>query len=425
MKVIADPIIEERIHIHEHPSGLRGIFVPKPGFSQNMVFFATDFGGIDTDFVPPDEVDPVHVPPGIAHFLEHVLFETETGNVSEQFSRQGAHSNAFTSHTMTAYTFSTTGDFETNFRTLLRFVQEPYFPDRVVEKERGIIEQEIKLYRDHPPSAAHDALLDSLYQELQVRIPIIGNLESIRQITPELLHRCHQTFYHPANMAVIVVGDQDPATLARIIDEEIRIQEPRPPIQRLHPEEPPAVKRREIALRMPVARPILVLGFKQPPRGTRGLPLLRQRIAGGLALELVFGRTSEFFHRNLRRNLIDEGFQYGFSAFPLFAHALIAGDTPDPDALRQEILGTIARTIDAGIPTAELERIRRAAYGGGVSRMNRVQDFAMWLLPSAFENHTFFDYLRNLLEITYDEVQQALELLVREENGSMVVVSPV
>ncbi|WP_145614081.1 EF-P 5-aminopentanol modification-associated protein YfmH, partial [Bacillus licheniformis] len=218
-KTIEFEQLKETLYYEKMPGGLDVYVLPKEGFNKTYAVFTTKYGSIDNQFVPLGKDEMVRVPDGIAHFLEHKLFEKEDGDVFQQFSRQGASANAFTSFTRTAYLFSSTSNVEENLETLVDFVQDPYFTEKTVEKEKGIIGQEINMYDDNPDWRLFFGLIENMYQEHPVRIDIAGTIESISHITKDLLYECYETFYHPSNMLLFVVGPVDPEAIIRQVRE--------------------------------------------------------------------------------------------------------------------------------------------------------------------------------------------------------------
>ncbi len=424
MRLIENESIREQLYVGELSSGLRLALVPKRGFAQKFAFFATNYGSIDLEFVMPGAEQGQRVPAGIAHFLEHKLFEEEWGSISTVFSQQGASSNAFTSQTLTAYMMFTSSDLETNMRTLLEFVQRPYFTPESVEKEKGIITQEIRLYRDMPDSRAYDAFLDGLYQRFPAKIPVIGTEDSVRSITPELLFKCHSVFYHPSNMAVIAVGDFDPEEIEKLVIESIQAQENPGPIQRIYPAEPAGPALPQQIIPMAVALPQFIFGFKDTVPRITGEALMRRRIAASMALDVIFGRGSAFFERNLRPNWIHEDFSVNYIRQPQFGFVLFGGTSPDPARVIDDIQQTAAAFVSAGIPQVEFERIRRKFYGATFSHLNQITHFAMWLVEYVFDDLTYLDFIRLITEIREEEVNQAAAELLQPENAASVIVVP-
>lgn len=356
--------LRERVEHGVHPTGMHVTLAPKEGYSRAYGVLTVHFGSVDRRFVDPETGEEVEVPDGVAHFLEHKMFEDEQGDVSDRFSALGAHSNAATGFTTTSYLFSTTRNVGECVDLLLDFVQEPYFTDELVEKERGIIGQEIRMYDDDPSWRVYFALLQCLYAEHPVRINIAGSEESIARITPEILLRCHRAFYRPGNMSFCLVGAFDPSDVLGRIERDLAGR----PAGRggLHQREPSDLERvrsHEAIVRMDVGRPKLLVGFKDRHVGGSGLDVLRREVTTQILLDLAFGPASPEFERLYERGLIDDSFGTEYTAERDFGFAVIGGDTDDPDALHREILSVAQRAAKTPPDGEDLERIRRKYLG--------------------------------------------------------------
>ena len=288
--------LEETLFHEKLDNGLNVYILPKKGFSKTFATFTTKYGSIDNHFVPQGETEPIKVPDGIAHFLEHKMFEKEEGDVFQEFSKQGASANAFTSFTRTAYLFSATGEIDKNVKTLLDFVQSPYFTEKTVEKEKGIIAQEITMYDDQPDWRLYFGIIENLYENHPVKIDIAGTVESIQDITAEHLYTCYNTFYHPSNMVLFIVGNVDPDQMMKLVKEDQAqktFEEPTE-IKRIYPDEPKEVAIKERVLEMSVQKPKVFYGVKPEKLDLIGPDMLKHELAAQLAYELLFGRTSDF-----------------------------------------------------------------------------------------------------------------------------------
>jgi len=317
-------------------NGLTVIVLPRPGFSRKLAYFVTDFGSIHTDFSL--EGREIHAPAGIAHFLEHKMFDLPGDrDVSAELAALGAGTNAFTSYDMTAYYISCTENFEPALRLLMEFVSTPYFTEESVQKEMGIIDQEIGMNEDAPDSCLFEALMQSLYREHPIRVPILGTSETIRQITPELLHDCHRAFYTPGNMMLCVIGDVDPDRVAEIALEMLGPGK-RPVGEKLRPwreDMTPVSGGGE--MEMEVAMPMFNIAFKAEPTG-KGEAAIRQEIVADLAAEALFGESSALYLKLYEEGLIDSSFGGGFETIDGMAMLLCSGDSEDADAVREAIL---------------------------------------------------------------------------------------
>ncbi|WP_126426530.1 EF-P 5-aminopentanol modification-associated protein YfmH [Brevibacillus marinus] len=414
--------IQERVYHETLPNGLAVYLLPKHGFSKTYAVFTTRYGSIDSHFrVGTQEV---RVPDGIAHFLEHKMFEKKDHDVFQLFSQTGASSNAFTSFNRTAYLFSSTGNVEKNLEILLDFVQEPYFSEQSVEKEKGIIGQEIRMYDDDPDWKVYTNLLKAMYQQHPVRIEIAGTVDSIAQITSELLYQCHATFYHPSNMLLFVVGAIDPPAILELIRENQQRKQfpPAPAVERLFPQEPAEVGEQRIEAQLSVGLPKCLIGHKESRLGLTGDALLKQELCSKLLLDVLFGQGSPLYQRLYDSGLITETFDFDYSAESAYAYSVVGGDTPDPDRL----LETIAREIDArmaeGIAAEEFNRCKRKRIGQYLRALNSVEYIANQFTSYKFNGTDLFRVLPVLEGITLDDVNQRLREHFRPAQRAVSIV---
>ncbi|HZJ83587.1 MAG TPA: pitrilysin family protein, partial [Clostridia bacterium] len=299
-KIIENELLRERVVHHKLKSGLNLYILPKPGYNEQFAIYATQYGSNDSEFVPLDQKDPIRVPDGIAHFLEHKLFEEEEGNVFEEYSKLGAQPNAFTNFNMTAYHFTSTGNFYECLEVLMGFVGRPYFTDENVEKEKGIIAQEIKMYEDNPNWRVYFNLLKGVYHNHPVREDIAGTVESIYEIDKETLYECYRTFYHPTNMVLFIAGDVDPDKVIQQAEEHFVRQKSENvggEIIRIYPEEPTDVFKDRIEESLAVSRPMFALGFKDGDITGGGDRLLEKIIANDIIMDMLVGPSSDTYNR--------------------------------------------------------------------------------------------------------------------------------
>lgn len=419
------PILKEELHTARLASGLTVFVIPKPGFQKKYASFATHYGSVDNCFVPPGS-SRVCVPDGIAHFLEHTLFQKENGNASDWFSELGAASNAYTSYLLTTYLFSATDQFEACLDTLLNFVLEPYFSTANVEKERGIIEQELLMYDDMPDRRLILSLMQAMYHEHPVRIDIGGTIESIHEVTPELLEACYQTFYHPENMSLVVIGDIDPQ---RVIDQaaqnvDRRGYSPRGTIERLFPDEPEGVREQRVEIEMMASRPRLAMGYKALPKIGTGTEQLRDRLLMGLILRSLFGRSSTLYAALYEDGLIDDSFSFYFESSPHYGHTLIGGETNDPDRLHDRLQVGIRQHVERGIEADEFERLRRAYLGRFLDNLNSLDNVAANFLSHHVRGTSLFDTMELMQSLTVDEANERLRKHFAADHCSVCVLRP-
>ncbi|MDF2787561.1 MAG: zinc protease, partial [Neobacillus sp.] len=330
-KINFDQLQEELYH-EKLSNGLNVYILPKKGFNKTFATFTTKYGSVDNNFVPLGKEEYVKVPDGIAHFLEHKLFEKEDGDVFQQFSKQGASANAFTSFTRTAYLFSSTSDVEKNLETLVDFVQDPYFSEKTVEKEKGIIGQEITMYDDNPDWRLYFGLIQNLYQNHPVKIDIAGTIESISHITKDLLYECYNTFYHPSNMLLFIVGPVDPNKFMDQVRENQAKKDYKemPEIQRKFEDEPLQTAEKKQVLEMNVQTSKCLIGMKALHVDQTGPELLKNELTMNVLLDLLFGKSSENYNQLYNDGLIDETFSYDYTQEQGFGFAMVGGDTENP-----------------------------------------------------------------------------------------------
>ena len=380
------PKLDETVYECRLGCGLQIKVVPKVGFNRKLAYFVTDFGSIHTDFTLDGKT--YQAPAGIAHFLEHKLFELPERDVTAEFAALGAGVNAFTSYDMTAYYFSCTENFEESLRLLVEFVSTPYFPAESVQREMGIIDQEIGMNDDSSDTRVFENLMLSMYEKHPIRVPILGTRETIREITPEMLTLCHRAFYHPANMILCVVGDVDPEKVAAIA-EAVLGTEATEAGKKLPPAaESPSCVRPFVENAMEVAMPTFQLGFKCAPLGT-GEQAVRQEFIGDLAAEVLFGESSGLYLRLYEEGLIDSSFGGGFETVDGCAMLMCGGDSDDPQAVEEAILAE-AETISA-IEEADFLRIKRSAMGRRIRDLDSFDSTCFRLCACHFSD---FDYFR-------------------------------
>ena len=422
MKKFEYPELGEILYKERLSNGLTVCVLPRPGFSRKLAYFVTDFGSIHTDFLL--EGRKIHAPAGIAHFLEHKMFDLPGGrDVSAELAALGAGTNAFTSYDMTAYYISCTENFEESLRLLIEFVSTPYFTEESVQKEMGIIDQEIGMNQDAPDSCLFEGLMQSLYREHPIRVPILGTSETIRQITPELLHDCHRAFYTPGNMMLCVIGDVDPDRVAEIALEMLGSEE-RPVGQKLRPwteDMTPAAEGN--VLEMEVAMPMFNIAFKAEPTG-KGEAAIRQEIVADLAAEALFGESSALYLKLYEEGLIDSSFGGGFETIDGMAMLLCSGDSEDTDAVRDAILKRAEELAREGIPDADFLRMKRSAFGRRIRDLDSFNSTCFRLCAYHLSDYDYFEFPGLYRSVEVAEVLEFLKRVVRKDRCARGIVNP-
>jgi predicted Zn-dependent peptidase len=427
MEKITFDQLQEALFYEKMPNGLNVYILPKAGFNKTFATFTTKYGSVDNHFVPLGKQEFKQVPDGIAHFLEHKLFEKEDGDVFQQFSRQGASANAFTSFTRTAYLFSSTSDVERNLETLVDFVQDPYFSDKTVEKEKGIIGQEITMYDDNPDWRLYFGLISNLYKNHPVKIDIAGTVESISHITKELLYECYHTFYHPSNMLLFIVGPIDPKAIMDQVRENQAKKDykDQSEIQRKFEAEPGEVAQKKQVLEMNVQTSKCLVGVKALHADLSGAEMLKNELTMNVLLDLLFGKSSENYDQLYNKGLIDETFSYDYTLEQGFGFAMIGGDTSEPDQL-SEVLKNMLFEAKKGKAFSEeqLKRAIKKKIGAFLRAINSPEYIANQFTRYAFNDMNLFDVVPTLEKITLDDVASLASEIIAEERFSVCQVIP-
>ncbi len=425
-QVISNAWLGEQVYYAVLPSGLSVFVMPKPGFSKQYATFSTHYGSIDNKFRLPGTGELVEVPDGIAHFLEHKLFEEESGNIFDKFAESGANTNAFTSWNTTSYLFSSTENFAANLELLLDFVQHPYFTEENVAKEKGIIEQEIRMYQDNPHWRGLFNLLGAMFHSHPVKIDIAGTVQSISRITPQTLLQCYRTFYHPSNMAVFVTGDLDPEKTLDQVAANLAKKDysPQAPIEHFYPPEPPQVYRPQVEQALAVSRPSLYIGFKDAEAGYGGRALLEKEISTEILLEAVFGKGSQLYNRLYEAGLVDENFDGEYIADFSYGASIIGGETREPEKLLQEIVKELTLLRQNGLDEKALERSRKKLLGGFIKGFNSLEFIANNFLTYHFLGSSIFEYPEALQQISLDFVQSRFAEHFQPENMAQSRINP-
>ncbi|MDO3676342.1 EF-P 5-aminopentanol modification-associated protein YfmH [Paenibacillus ehimensis] len=411
MRTIPYPHVKETLYTEELPNGLSVFVLPKEGFQKTYATFTTKYGSIDNDFQVEGEARR-KVPDGIAHFLEHKMFEEPTGDIFSVFAAQGASANAFTSFDRTAYLFSATEHIEENLSTLLNFVQNPYFTDANVEKEKGIIGQEINMYRDNPDWRAYFGLIETMYHKHPVHIDIAGTIESIGEITKEMLYECYHTFYHPSNMSLFVVGGVNPQDIMELVkrNQAGKTFKPQGTIHRYFEDEPDQVKAPRKVTVLPVSLPKCLFGCKEPGQPLRGRELLKRELTMKVLLDILVSPSSAIYQKLYDEQLISDSFGSEYNIAENYAFTVIGGDTKDPERLIGRVQEEIDRVKADGIASADFERSKKKKIGAFLRQLNSPEAIANEFTKYRFKGIDLFDMLPVYEELTLEDVNERLRV---------------
>ena len=415
------PDLSENILWDTLPNGLTVAIVPRPGFTRKLAYFVTDYGAIHTDFSLNGE--KYKAPAGVAHYLEHKLFDMPGRDVMAEFAALGAVPNAFTSYDLTAYYFSCTDHFSQSLRLLLEFVSTPYFTEESVQKEQGIIGQEIGMNEDNPDTRVFEDLMKAMYRNHPIRVPVLGTRASIAQITPQILTACHRAFYRPGNMLLCVVGDVD-ADQLRSLAMEVLPSTDHAVVEReqVWPEEMTAAQSC-VQCHMEVAMPMFQLGFKcEPP--ALGEEAVRCEAVGDLAAEALFGESSPLYLRLYEEGLIDSSFGGGFETVDGMAMLTASGDSEEPEAVRDAILTEAARIVREGICREDFLRMKRSALGRRIRDLDSFDSTAFRVCAYFFSKFDYFRFPAVYRAVEAEEIQEFLQRVVTRDRCSLCMIYP-
>ena len=416
------PRLDETLYSVRLDCGLQVLVIPKKGFTRKKAYFITDFGAIHTNFRLDGK--EYTVPAGIAHFLEHKLFELPQRDVTAEFAALGASVNAFTSYDMTAYYFSCTENFYESLRLLLEFVSTPYFPAESVQREMGIIDQEIGMNADNPDTRVFENLMGAMYRHHNIRVPILGTKKTIREITPELLTLCHKAFYAPSNMVLCVVGDVDEAQVAQLAGQVLG-SEYRPAAEKLlPPAEDMTCPEKKTEQAMEVAMPNFQLAFKCEPVD-RGEAALRAEIVYDLAAEALFGESSPLYQQMYEDGLIDSSFGGGAEILDGCCMLLCGGDSDDPEGVKAAVLAQAKKLCREGLDPEYFSRMKRSAYGRRIRDLDSFDSLCLRRAIGAFYGDDYYGFPEKFADITQRDVLKFLDSVVTEQRCSLSVIMPI
>ncbi len=418
-KTVRNELLNEEYYEIDHSSGLKIFVMEKPDYSGAYAIFGTKYGSVDTCFKLESEKEYTSVPEGIAHFLEHKLFESEELDAFTRFAETGANANAYTSFDRTCYLFQCSAEFEKNLEILLDFVKAPYFTEETVQKEQGIIGQEIRMYQDSPDWQVLFNLLRGMYSNNPVRIDIAGTIDSIAQINADLLYGCYNTFYNLSNMALAVVGNVKKETVLSIVDKVIK---PETPIkfEQIIPEEPKAVAQNYIEEEMGVDMPKFALGFKD--NLDTAVPSAKKALTINIALDIIAGKVSPLYSELMEKGLINPTFGKEYFAGRGFAAPMFTGESAKPVEVKNAIIGKIENIKEKGISDEDFDVSLKKLYGMAVLAFNDVDDMANNIIDAYFNGQSLFDTVELYKTVTKEDVEKTIKESFDTENCCLSII---
>lgn len=417
--------VDERIFFGTHESGLKIYVIPKKEFSKSYAIYGTEYGSLHREFIPLGDTEKVVLPDGVAHFLEHKLFEEEDGtDAFNRFAETGASANAFTSFNITAYLFTCTDRFYDNLDILLDFVNKPYFTEKNIAKEQGIIGQEIKMYEDDPNWRVYFNALTAMYHNNPVKIDIAGSVESIAKITPELLYKCTDTFYNPSNMRLVCVGDVEPEKVAEFVDKHIPKDRVSGEVVKFEVTEPKERVQEYIEQKLSVSSPIFNIAFKETETGVYGEELLKREIETDILLEVLLGNSSSAYSEMYEKGIIDGSFEVDCEFEKEYGFTLIGGESKVPKEVYEKVLSVIKDAKEKGIDEKAVKRAKKLLIGDNLRKFNNVEAVGVEFIKDFMKNINYLDYTETVEKITMEDIMNRLNVHFDTENAVLSVVKP-
>lgn len=421
MQIIENSKVKEKVYIEKLENGLTIMVIPKKDIQKKYAIFGTNFGSIDNHFIVPGETEETSIPDGVAHFLEHKLFEQENGtNSLDVLSALGVDANAYTTNDHTAYLFESTDNFYEALDELMNYVQNPYFTDENVEKEKGIIGQEINMYDDELSWQVYMNAMKLMYKNNPVNIDIAGSIESISKIDKEVLYTSYNTFYNLSNMLFVVCGDFKPEDILQEIKNRITKNDKQGEIKRIYTEEPDEIVEKEKIQIMDVNNPIYAIGFKD--KLAKKEELVKKHIAIEIILYMLLGKSSESYKKLYEQGDIMSQPSLDYEFTKQYAHVLISGTSKNPQNVVKELKTTIQKFKESGLNENNFERVKKKIYGDYVTEYNDVANIARMFLADYFKGINSFEYLEEYSTVTVEYANQILNDVFREDNMVVSVV---
>ena len=423
MKIIENSRIKEKAYIEKLENGMKVIIIPKPNLDKKYIIWGTHFGSIDNRFIMPKTGEEVFIPDGVAHFLEHKMFEQPNGtNSLDTLMALGLEANAYTTNDHTAYLFECTDNFYEGLDELMDYVQHPYFTDENVEKEKGIIAQEIKMYDDEPNWRLYMNAMDCMYKNNPIKIDIAGSVESISKITPEVLYKCYNTFYNPSNMIMVVCGNFVPEELLKEIKKRLLPKEAQGEIKRIYPPKENSINKEYKEVEMEVSMPIFAIGYKDMEGMENKPEIVKKHIAIEILLNMIIGKSSETYKELYEKGILISQPDIDYEFSDEYAHITISGESKAPQTVKEKIEETVEKFKEDGLDNEHFARIRRKVYGDYVAEYNSVGDIARMFLADSMKGINSFDYIDEYNNVTKEFTEKVLKNVFKKENMVMSVV---
>lgn len=425
MQIIENSKVKEKLYVEKLENGLTVMIMPKKNIQKKYMIWATNFGSIDNKFIAPNDKEETNIPDGVAHFLEHKMFEQQNGtNSLDTLTALGVNANAYTTTDHTCYLFECTDNFYPAMDELMDYVQNPYFTDQNVEKEKGIIGQEIQMYDDYPSWAVYMNAMKCMYKNNPIIIDIAGSIESISKIDKEVLYKCYNTFYHPSNMVMCFAGDFEPEALIEEVKKRLKPTEKHGEIKRIYPEEPEQIVEKENTQNMEVSMPIFVIGIKDviDNKNCTSSSIVKKHIAIEILLNMLIGKSSKLYKELYEAELItgEPYLDYEFSK--QYAHVSITGQSNDPKKVLEKFEAEIKQMKENDIDLAHFQRVKNMIYGNYVKEYDDVAEICRMFVGDYMKGINSFEYIEEYEQVTPEYTKQVLEEVFKEDKTVLSIV---
>ena len=419
MKLIENIKLEEKVYKEKLENGMTVMIIPRENTQKKYVIWGTKYGSNESKFIVPGESNETEVPKGVVHFLEHKMFEQENGaNSLDVLTALGVEANAYTTNDHTAYLFECTDKFYEALDELMDYVQNPYFTDENVEKEKGIIGQEIMMYDDYPEWKVYLNTLEAMYHNHPVKLDITGTIETISHIDKDVLYKCYNTFYNPSNMVFVVCGDFEPNEILEEIKKRLIPKEASGEIKRIYLDEPKDIVKDYVEQKMEVSMPLFTIGIKDTPSEEK----VKKHIAVEILLNILLGKSSKLYKQLYSEGIIfaQPSLEYEFTDG--YAHVLITGQATEPEKLFESLKNEIRYLKENGVNEEDFNRIKKMIYGGYVKEYNDVAETSRMFLADFFKGINSFDYIDEIESVKIEYVLQVLKETFDDKNMVLSIV---
>ena len=422
MQIIENIKLKEKLYVEKLENGLTVMILPRKTTQKKYAMWGVNFGSIDNHFINPDNNKEIKIPDGVAHFLEHKMFEQENGvNSLDALSSLGVDANAYTTNDYTTYLFECTDNFYEALDELMDYVQHPYYTDENVEKEKGIIGQEINMYDDYPTWKVYMNAMECLYHNNPVKLDIAGTIESITPITKETLYDCYNTFYTPSNMLMVITGDFEPEKLIQEIKNRIVKNENKGEIKRIYPKEPEEINKEKIEAVMDVNNSIFVIAIKDKTLENE-TEQVKKHIAIEILLNIIAGKSSKLYKELYEKGIVISPLDLDYEFSKQYAHIVISGQSNEPERVMKELKKEIEKLKKEGLEKQQFERIKKKIYGDYITEYNDISGVARMLMADYFKGINSFEYIENHKQVTKEYAEKILKEIFDENKMVISIV---